>query len=143
MFIDASAIVAILAREITADTLIDRIERAGGPFVVSPLVRFEATLALARARSPARGRAPRRPDPRRIRRAKKLVDEFLAEIGAADIAIDTGIGDGALEAAGRYGKVAGHPAKLNFGDCFAYACAKAAGAPLLYTGSDFAKTDLA
>ncbi len=141
MFIDASAIVAILARETTADTLIDRIERAGGPFVVSPLVRFEAALALARARS--HGRAPHRPDARRIRRAKKLVDDFLAEIGAADIAIDTAIGNGALEAAGRYGKVAGHPAALNFGDCFAYACARAAGTPLLYTGADFAKTDLA
>jgi ribonuclease VapC len=35
-----------------------------------------------------------------------------------------------------------HPAGLNFGDCFAYALAKAAGMPLLFKGDDFAKTDV-
>ncbi len=35
-----------------------------------------------------------------------------------------------------------HPAGLNFGDCFAYALAKAAGEPLLYKGMDFSKTDI-
>ena len=35
-----------------------------------------------------------------------------------------------------------HPAGLNFGDCFAYALAKAAGAPLLFKGDDFARTDV-
>ena len=35
-----------------------------------------------------------------------------------------------------------HPAGLNFGDCFAYALAKATGEPLLFKGEDFAKTDV-
>jgi ribonuclease VapC len=35
-----------------------------------------------------------------------------------------------------------HPARLNMGDCFAYACAKVHGAPLLYNGGDFALTDI-
>ncbi|MGH6897420.1 MAG: type II toxin-antitoxin system VapC family toxin [Geminicoccaceae bacterium] len=35
-----------------------------------------------------------------------------------------------------------HPAKLNFGDCFAYALAKATGEPLLFMGDDFAQTDI-
>ena len=35
-----------------------------------------------------------------------------------------------------------HPAKLNFGDCFSYALAKATGEPLLYKGDDFAQTDV-
>ena len=35
-----------------------------------------------------------------------------------------------------------HPAGLNFGDCFAYALAKAAAEPLLYKGTDFSKTDI-
>jgi ribonuclease VapC len=35
-----------------------------------------------------------------------------------------------------------HPAGLNFGDCFAYALAKATGEPLLFKGEDFAKTDI-
>jgi ribonuclease VapC len=36
-----------------------------------------------------------------------------------------------------------HPAALNFGDCFAYALAKATGEPLLFKGNDFARTDIA
>jgi ribonuclease VapC len=35
-----------------------------------------------------------------------------------------------------------HPAQLNFGDCFAYALAKATGEPLLFKGMDFSKTDI-
>jgi ribonuclease VapC len=42
----------------------------------------------------------------------------------------------------RYGR-GRHPAKLNFGDCMAYAVAKAHGVPLLYKGDDFARTDIA
>jgi ribonuclease VapC len=42
----------------------------------------------------------------------------------------------------RYGRGRGHPAKLNFGDCMAYAVAKARDVPLLYKGGDFAKTDI-
>ena len=43
----------------------------------------------------------------------------------------------------RYGRGRGHPAQLNFGDCMAYAVAKAHGVPLLYKGDDFARTDVA
>jgi ribonuclease VapC len=41
----------------------------------------------------------------------------------------------------KYGK-GRHPARLNFGDCFAYALAKVSGEPLLAKGDDFKKTDL-
>jgi ribonuclease VapC len=41
-----------------------------------------------------------------------------------------------------YGKGMGHPAQLNFGDCFSYALAKSLDVPLLYKGNDFAKTDI-
>lgn len=41
------------------------------------------------------------------------------------------------------GKAVGHPADLNFGDCFAYACAKVAGVGLIHKGNDFARADLA
>jgi ribonuclease VapC len=47
----------------------------------------------------------------------------------------------ALHAHARFGKGV-HPAKLNMGDCFAYACARANGVPLLYKGDDFALTDI-
>jgi len=48
----------------------------------------------------------------------------------------------AREAYGRYGKGIGHPARLNFGDCFAYALAKNFDEPLLFVGQDFAHTDV-
>ncbi|MBA3367541.1 MAG: type II toxin-antitoxin system VapC family toxin [Geodermatophilaceae bacterium] len=41
-----------------------------------------------------------------------------------------------------FGKGSGHPAALNFGDCFAYALARTAGAPLLFVGNDFGHTDV-
>lgn len=59
----------------------------------------------------------------------------MVAIGSAEIA-------GALDAYQHYGK-GRHPAKLNMGDCFAYACAKANDARLLYKGNDFVHTDLA
>ena len=49
----------------------------------------------------------------------------------------------AASAFDRYGKGQGHSAKLNFGDCMAYAVAKAHEVPLLYKGADFAQTDIA
>ncbi|XDD50585.1 type II toxin-antitoxin system VapC family toxin [Leptospira sp. WS92.C1] len=48
----------------------------------------------------------------------------------------------AREAYRDFGKGSGHPAELNFGDCFAYALAKNAGAPLLFKGRDFSHTDV-
>jgi ribonuclease VapC len=48
----------------------------------------------------------------------------------------------AREAYRDFGKGSGHAAKLNFGDCFAYALAKATGEPLLFIGADFANTDI-
>jgi ribonuclease VapC len=41
-----------------------------------------------------------------------------------------------------FGKTSGHPAKLNFGDCFSYALAKSKGEPLLFRGQDFSRTDV-
>ncbi|OYY65808.1 type II toxin-antitoxin system VapC family toxin [Sphingomonas sp. 28-62-11] len=43
----------------------------------------------------------------------------------------------------RYGRGSGHPAHLNFGDCFAYALSRATGEPLLFKGDDFIQTDVA
>lgn len=44
------------------------------------------------------------------------------------------------EAYRRFGRGSGHPAALNFGDCFAYALARSAGEPLLFKGADFVQT---
>jgi len=48
----------------------------------------------------------------------------------------------AIGAYARFGRGMGHPARLNFGDCFSYALAKVRDEPLLYKGDDFAQTDI-
>jgi ribonuclease VapC len=41
-----------------------------------------------------------------------------------------------------FGRGSGHRARVNFGDCFAYALAKSTGETLLFKGNDFAHTDV-
>ena len=48
----------------------------------------------------------------------------------------------AREAYRDFGRGSGHPAKLNFGDCFAYALARDTGEALLFKGQDFSYTDI-
>jgi ribonuclease VapC len=52
--------------------------------------------------------------------------------------------DDACRARAAYADYGGghHPARLNYGDCFAYALAKRCGEPLLFKGNDFARTDI-
>lgn len=142
MFLDASAIVAILNGEETADQLLTRIEGAEGAIYYSSLVVFEAVIALSRqAKIVQLGEhAPTPPD--FIRRAQSSVHGLLGEIGAIEIDMPAGLHSTALDAARTYGRFVGHPAKLNFGDCFSYACARQLKSPLLFVGDDFAKTDI-
>ncbi len=138
MFIDASVIVAIMNREAGFEELVKRIEDHKGDRFVSPLVRFEAVAAVARSRSGAR-----RPTPDQFEASERAIASFCDSIEAKDIIITPTIGGRALTAARTYGKFVGHPADLNFGDCYAYACASAFNARLIYKGDDFAKTDMA
>lgn len=140
MFVDASVIVAILNQEAGWEELVKRLADITGECHVSPLVRFEAVMALARA---AAGPTGRKPTPEVVSQARDLVDGFIVEIAAQDMAISSEMGSIAIDAGMRYGKAVGHPADLNFGDCFAYACAKSLSAKLLYKGNDFSQTDLA
>lgn len=142
MFLDASVVVAIVGRERDHQEFQSRLTSASGPFYMSPLVRFEAMLGLSRRRRAAGPKSERR-SAQALKDAGAAIDEFMREIAADEIPITAEIGAAAMAAAARYGKVAGHPAALNFGDCFAYACAKSLGVGLLYKGDDFAKTDLA
>jgi ribonuclease VapC len=140
-FVDASVIVAILNEEPGFEELEKRLTEASGPMRVSPLVRFEAVSALVRLRITAtKGKINRE---ELIAEARLLVDDFIQALSAEEITIDGRIGTGALDAMARYGKVAGHPAALNLGDCFAYATAHTHQLPLIYKGDDFALTDMA
>lgn len=70
------------------------------------------------------------------------LDDFLVDAGIVMQPVDSGQVLLARRAYALYGKGTGHPAQLNFGDCFAYALAKSLDVPLLFKGADFAHTDL-
>jgi ribonuclease VapC len=142
MFLDASVIVAIIAREPGYEEIEKRLSTSGDPFFVSPLVKFEASVALARQKACA-AKSHTKPSPALLRQAERAVEAFVQDIGASEVPISREIGKQAIEASATYGKAVGHLADLNFGDCFAYACAKVLGVALLYKGHDFVHTDLA
>lgn len=139
MFLDASAVVAILDREAGFEALLERIGASSTPLHFSPLSRFEAVFSLARIKA-GKNRTANRQE---IERIAELVDAFFARIGAQNLDLTADLGVGAQQAAQTYGRCVGHPASLNLGDCFAHACAKMSRAPLLYKGNDFALTDMA
>lgn len=130
LFVHASAVVALAAPEVEGRDFADRIDADGDP-IWSPLARWAAVAALCRSHRFAPGAAQGR------------VDETVGLRGFRLVAIGDREGEIALQAYQRYGRGSGHPARLNLGDCFAYACAKTNGARLLSKGNDFAQTDLA
>ena len=96
---------------------------------VSPIVIFEATAGIVHKIA-----CP-------VEVAEEMVEDFVAECGATIVTIDSAVGRQAVAAYRRFGK-GRHKARLNMGDCFAYACAKAYRQPLLYKGGDFSQTDI-
>ena len=129
MFVDASAIVAILTREPEADALADRLD-GSSTCITSPIAVFESAAAICRKRKAS------------VAEARKAVTEFLDVARVTVVSVSPADGDTALEAFARYGKGRNHPAQLNLADCFAYAMAKRHGTSLLFKGDDFAKTDV-
>lgn len=129
MFVDASAIVAILTRESDADSLADRLQAAAAP-ITSPIALFEAVAGICRKRQSSVEEA--RDD---VRQFVEVARIEIVPITAAELEV-------AVAAYGRYGKGRGHPAQLNLGDCFAYAAAKTNRVSLLFKGDDFPKTDI-
>lgn len=128
MFVDASVIVAILSNEDGWQRHARKIE-FGDLILTSPIAIWEATIATTRTK---------RLD---VQAASTIVEAFLSANRIRTIPITPEIGALAIEASRRFGR-GRHPAALNLGDCFAYACAKAHGVPLLYKGEDFPQTDI-
>lgn len=71
------------------------------------------------------------------------MDEFFKAAEAKEPLIASAMCQDAIRALSIYGRTAGHPARLNMGGAFSYACAKAYRSPLLYKGNDLTETDLA
>ena len=127
-FVDASALAAILLDEADASHFDARMQ-AHAPCCTSPLAIWEAARAVSRQRDVS------------IKDAQAAVESLLRIAEVQVIAVDPEVRHLAIEAHARFGK-GRHPAALNFGDCFAYACARHANAPLLYKGDDFCRTDI-
>jgi ribonuclease VapC len=124
--VDTSAIVALLHGEAEADAFAARIA-AEDICVVSAVSVLEASIVLARSAGTAAW-----PE------LDAMITGFEFQIRPHDAALTQIARDAFL----RFGK-GRHPARLNFGDCAAYALAKSENCPLLFKGEDFAKTDIA
>ncbi len=75
-------------------------------------------------------------------RHRRQLDQLITDYGIEIVPVTLAQGALARAAHDAFGRGSGHPAKLNFGDCFAYALAKETGEPLLFKGNDFAQTDI-
>jgi ribonuclease VapC len=127
MIVDTSAIVAILRDEQDADSFANAIEDARIRRV-SAANYMEAAAVIDGSRDPI---------------ASRRFDDFFREAAFSIEAVTAEQARIAREAYRDFGKGSGHPAQLNFGDCFAYALAKVMREPLLFKGRDFGYTDLA
>lgn len=128
MFVDASALTAILTDETDARALVARLQRARRR-MTSPLAVWETVVAVARRLDLS------------VPDARDAVRAYLDLAGIQLLAVTPEAAEVALDAYDRFGK-GRHPAGLNFGDCFTYACARAHRVPLLYKGNDFPLTDI-
>jgi ribonuclease VapC len=127
MIIDSSALIAILRDE--PDALVyARAIAAATQRRLSAVNFVEAAAVIDGSRDPI---------------ASRRFDDFVSEAGISIEPVTENQARIAREAYRDFGKGSGHPAKLNFGDCFAYALAKSLREPLLYKGKDFLRTDIA
>jgi ribonuclease VapC len=126
MIVDTSALIAILRDEPEAEACARALENSvARRLSVANFV--EAAVIIDANRDPI---------------ASRRFDELVLEAQIIIEPVTETQARIAREAYRDFGKGSGHQAKLNFGDCFAYALAKVTGEPLLFKGDDFAKTDI-
>lgn len=126
MIIDSSVIVAIIKQEPEAARFARAIE-AATPCRMSTASYVEAGIVIDSKGDPT---------------VSRRYDEALRDANIELVSVDETQAHIARAAYRDFGKGSGHPARLNFGDCFAYALAKASGEPLLFKGDDFSHTDV-
>ena len=126
MVIDSSALVALLLAEPETEVFVTAIAAAGERLLSTASYLETAIVMTARAGPQARER----------------LDTLIASLSVALVPFTPEQARLAVSAFQRYGRGAGHPASLNYGDCFTYALAKLTGEPILFKGNDFSHTDL-
>lgn len=125
MVVDTSALLAIFFAEPERKSFLESIFQAE-PRMISAATVLETGIVLEAKRGEAAGRE---------------FDLFVVRASLQIVPIDGEQAEIARSGWRKYGK-GRHPAGLNFGDCFAYALAKASGEPLLTKGNDFSLTDI-
>ena len=128
IFVDASAMIAMIVGETDADALADRLE-AQRQRLCSAISVWETVAGLCRSYRFS------------VEAAGATVRSFLDLNGIEHVGIGERESETAVRAYAEFGK-GRHPAALNMGDCFAYACAQVNKAALLFKGADFALTDI-
>jgi ribonuclease VapC len=126
VIVDSSALIAILRNEPEAQACASAIEAAHRRISAANFV--EAAMVIDGSRDPI---------------ASRRLDDLISEAQLVIEPVTETQARIAREAYRDFGRGSGHPARLNFGDCFAYALARSTGEPLLFKGNDFAQTDVA
>jgi ribonuclease VapC len=129
MVIDSSALVSIFLQEPDAGHFATCIAEQHTP-VMSAASLLETSIVMrGRKRMDTVG-------------TERWIDDFIAvgQIRIMPVTLEQMVA--ARLAHRQFGKGTGHPAALNFGDCFSYALAKTMRVPLLFKGNDFARTDI-
>jgi ribonuclease VapC len=128
MIIDTSAVIAVLKEESDAPRFLRVLTLSAEPKRMSAANYLEAAIVVDANRNPLLSRR---------------LDELIVqtEIKAEPVTLEQA--NIARAAYRDFGRGSGHPARLNFGDCFAYALAKSMREPLLFKGDDFPQTDVA
>ena len=126
MIIDTSALVAVIALEPEAPLFATAMDRAE-VLRISAGSYVEAAIVLNRRRDPA---------------LDGKFEAMMNDVGFVVEPVTPEQARIARQAYRDYGRGSGHPAQLNFGDCFSYALARDKREPILFKGDDFIHTDL-
>lgn len=126
MVIDTSALLALLLAEPETPQFVSAIEAVSVRLLSAASYLEAAIVMTARFGPPARGK----------------LDRLIADLSIDVVPFTREQAWLAVAAFQQYGKGTGHPAGLNYGDCFTYGLAKLTGQPLLFKGGDFSRTDL-
>lgn len=126
MIVDTSAVVCVHEGEPDARQYLDVMVDAS-LLQISAGTLLETSLVL---------------DARQPLRSSRRLDRLVADLDLEVVPVDEAQVAVARAAYRDFGKGSGHPAQLNFGDCFAYALAITTGEPLLFKGRDFSRTDV-
>ena len=125
MIVDTSALVAIVFREPGFEAIIDKLGTSGSIGVGTPTLVETGIVLTARLH----------------RDGRPIVTGLVREFDLVEVPFGEAHAREAIRAYLHFGRGRG-AANLNFGDCLTYAVARVADEPLLYTGADFAATDL-